>query len=123
MPGSGPQSDQIEVGIEGETTPSKLEPYSFREDVVRVKVHPLEHEILHDEPQEEDAIEQHSWVEARSKFSDVMRREGKDIQAEHDGADQVEEHLGVHRAVEELPIFCAAKVEIGEERAPGAGCG
>src|SRR5664280_2249127 len=54
-----PQPYKVEIRVEGEAAPAELEPDAFREDVVRIEVHGLEHEIVQYEPEEEDAVQQY----------------------------------------------------------------
>ena len=78
--GRHPEPHKVEVGVEGETAEAELEANSLGEDVVRVEVHSLKDEIVHDKPEEEDAVEEHSGGDARSEREDMVCREGQEVQ-------------------------------------------
>ena len=50
----------------------------------------------------------------------MVGREGEDVQGQHGGAHEIQQHLGIDPPAEELEVLRAAAVEIGQEGASAA---
>ncbi len=96
-----PQRDWVEVGIEEQTAPSKLESNFFGKEVIGVKVHMLEAEVVYYEEGEEATIDQYSgvWVVWMGEVMGHAR--GDDVEFEKNGADQVEVDFGINDVIED----------------------
>ena len=116
--GPRPESHRVEVRVPGQATPDELEPQAFRDEIVGVEVDPFEHEVVAYEPGEKRDVEDDPRRGVAGVGEEVMRREREQVEFETNGADQVEEHLGVGPAAEHLRIDATPEIEIRQQVMP-----
>ena len=114
-------ADAVKEGIKDQATPTELEADALGEEVIGVEVHFLEVEIFGEEEGKERGIQEDAGGRVVAVEEYVVRGEGEDVELEHQGADEVEVHLGVHEAAAELRVLETAEVEVGEGAPDGRG--
>ena len=102
-----PHRQDVEPSVDQQSSPNQLEPKILVDQVIGIKLHPLENEIVKDVEREEARVHVDSRVGLQAKILDVVVmkiRTRKRIQRQHRPTNHIQIHLQID-AIAEQPVL------------------